>query len=305
MREEVLNTAPVKLARNAASLVRLFADGAVPLAEKLRCVRFYLDAAGGTRLCATLPRSGRHYSMLALQVAADLARGGDGEYEFFSYGTRQNGYVEGAWLVHGEKPMQPIDWRLARDPARFAAVMRPRIYHTHMPYYRIPALLAARMDTVVLVRDLRDSLASQLVRDTQGRNDETAFVESGAIDEAIRFTNSWGSRTKRSPDRVTVVRYEDLMADPAGQLARMAARWHLDLPEECLHEAVRRTSRDEMRKRMPVEAHDANSRVGLKSGGNGCSPAMRALIEERLRTSLRFTFGYDYGYAPSAAGKET
>jgi len=278
----VLNRAPVRALRNATSIARVLATPGLDTEEKRACWRFFRDAWGYRRLVASLPRSGFHYATLVLTVALDLARGGDGEYAYF----------RDTWALRGCHQYRPLDWRFPLDRIDYdEGYPEPLILHTHMPYYQVPCRRVDAMRTVLMIRNPWDSLESQLFREGYGRDRQDAFIEDGFVDKAIAFLEAWGARAAVS-ELVHVVRYEDLMRAPAEALSAMADHWQLDIDRPTLAEALARTTRDEMRRRIPTDRAEANPRVSFRDDGPAFSERNRQRIAAMLSRGLHHRFGY-------------
>ncbi|MFN3857156.1 MAG: sulfotransferase domain-containing protein [Caulobacter sp.] len=120
----------------------------------------------------------------------------------------------------------------------------PRIGSSHNIPSRLIAPLAraglVRLPpTVVLVRHMRQALLSYYVKwkDEYPLGTLAEFLRRPApgvrkIDDVwwfIRFFNRWGELAAAMPDRVIVVRHEDLQRDPGGEVARVWAHWGVTL----------------------------------------------------------------------------
>ncbi len=81
-----------------------------------------------------------------------------------------------------------------------------------------------RRVSMVLVRDIRDSLVSQYERSKSEYNvDFATFLRGGVrgkkfsyynVWTRIQFLNGWGAVVERNAEEVAVLKYEDLVADP-------------------------------------------------------------------------------------------
>lgn len=155
---------------------------------------------------------------------------------------------------------------------------------------------------VVLVRDLRAGLVSNYAKwqaryattfATYLRGDPFGRRYNSDIWWAVRFLEGWGAVRAAVPARVTVVRYEALLADPLGGLAQVRDAFALDLPEASLAHGVSVSGREAMRaKDDPARPPGAVRDAGAASAA--FDPADRAFVEAVCRRYLTHDFGYDY-----------
>ena len=139
----------------------------------------------------------------------------------------------------------------------------PRIADTGMhPNYLLRSRALFRLlhvpKHVVLVRDLRDSLVSNYERlkdnynvdfSTYLRGDVRRKNYRSDIWSRIRFLNGWGPVVERQPEHVAVLKYEDLLADTRGQLARICEHFRIGgVTPGLLDEVVAAASKAEMAK---------------------------------------------------------
>jgi hypothetical protein len=108
---------------------------------------------------------------------------------------------------------------------------------------------------VLLVRDPRDVVVSLFFHQTRWRGDTYAgdmseFVRerAGGLDTVLAFYNAWAAQ-QGVPDDLMIVRYEDLRAAPATELARVLAFTGLGFVDaDALQRAVRLTKFERMQK---------------------------------------------------------
>lgn len=155
---------------------------------------------------------------------------------------------------------------------------------------------------VLLVRDLRASLASNYAkwRARYGttfaeylRGDPFGRRYNSDIWWTVRFLEGWGAVRAAAPTRVTVVRYEDLLADPLAGLGRVAAALASGLGNEALAHGVAVSGREAMRARddparPPGAVRVADDQTAVFDQSD------RAFVEAVCRRYLRHDFGYDY-----------
>ena len=155
---------------------------------------------------------------------------------------------------------------------------------------------------VVLVRDLRAALASNYVKwqehyqvdfSTYLRGDVAGRRYNSDLWWALRFLNTWGEVLARVPARVMLVRYEDLQHDTAGQLARVAAHFALDLPVAALAHAIGVSDKASMLARADPARPAGAVRVTATADPH-YTAADRAFIMAVCAACLRHPCGYDY-----------
>ena len=156
------------------------------------------------------------------------------------------------------------------------------------------------MKVVIVVRSILESLESSFFK--TGHNpelpettveDEDSFPWNRYLDDAIEFYNSWGDVAKWHGNCL-VLRYHELMADPVGTHKAITDFWDLDVPVECLEEALKRTSKKAMAEKIPQEEHGTVLRVSYRKERGVISKARTNDILARLRRELIHDFGFDY-----------
>ncbi len=277
---------PVKQLWDAAALAKFCTRGDMTWQQKQAYLGFYFNAADHIQpLFVTLTRSGFHYSMLTIQLALDLADGGSGEYYYADRGWR---------LERGGLLYTHLDWRTPTHTTGFGIDGR-HLYFTHQPFFRVRSGCVERMRAVLLVRNLLDQMSSWYFRLAEDRNDPFSFPWRKRLTDSIEYLNSWGDFRARH-DNVAVCRYEDLTANPFDELKRLLAFWQLEVPDDCLRTALERTSKEEMRRRLPEAEQDVskNSRVSFRGDGDQAPAALLDAVREAAKTELVHNFGYEY-----------
>lgn len=233
---------------------------------------------------ASMHQSGTHW--LKFMLANALS---------YQYGTPPPAYNHANDIIGGPK-----------DPFLYPNL--PRLISSHsMPH---PLLTYARMQRcfglpryVVLVRDLRTSLASNFVKwrarygvdfSTYLRGDVSGRGYNSDIWWSLRFLNSWGDAAARLPARITVLRYEDLQAATEKELSRVASHFQLGLTAEALRQGVVLSNKRNMAARDDPQRPPG----AVRASGNELNPeynaADQAFVAEVCRRCLRHDFGYDY-----------
>jgi Sulfotransferase domain len=157
-------------------------------------------------------------------------------------------------------PDQPATWanidRLIPDPTGtakrdFDRMPRPRIIKSHECFDpRYPRV-------VYIVRDPRDVVVSQYhyhrkIRRIEDDSPVETFVTRFLGGDTCPH-GSWGQNvgtwlsTSEGDPRFLLLRYEDLVADTAGELAKVVAFLHLPADPKQIAQAVERSSADRMR----------------------------------------------------------
>lgn len=200
----------------------------------------------------------------------------------------------------------------AKDPVLYPQL--PRLISSHsMPH---PLLTLACMQRrfglpryVVLVRDLRASLASNYVKwrqrygvdfSTYLRGDVSGRDYNSDIWWSLRFLNSWGDAAARAPQRIAVLRYEDLQAATETELSRVAKHFQLGLTAEALRHGVARSDKPNMVAHDDPQRPPGAVRVSSAELNPEFSADDQAFVAEVCRRCLRHDFGYDYS-RPSRA----
>ena len=289
----VMNRFPAKLIWDALSLGQILVRSDLSLKQKLGCGKFYRDGGGIDNLLATLTRSGQAWLELTIALALDLARGGDGNYT----------YRDDVWYLEDGTIFAKLDWRTAigqKDEVRVFDVGNSVHLHTHHAYYRTRCRRVKGMKVVILVRSILESLESNYFKIARSPNwpdvttdDEDSFNWERYLDDAIEFYNSWGDvlTWHRS---CRLYKYHDVKADPPDVIKEITDFWNLDLPLECIEEALRRTTKKAMAEKIPKEEHDTVTRVSYREDRGVISQPRKAYIFERLNRELIYDLGYDY-----------
>ena len=292
-RDIVMNRFPAKQIWDALALGQVILRPDLNPRQKFNCLKFYFDGGGINNLFATLTRSGTAWSILTIDLALDLANGGEGAYT----------YKDNFWHPQNGVRYAKLDWRMPagnmNDGVRWLAT-DPVYYHTHHPYYRTRCRRVKDMKVVIVVRSILESLESNFFKAARSPafpdttvEDEDSFPWNRNLDDAIEFYNSWGDVAKWHGNCL-VLRYHERKADPVGTHKAITDFWDLDIPVECLEEALKRTSKKAMAEKIPQEEHGTVLRVSYRKERGVISKPRRDYILERLQRELIHDFGYDY-----------
>jgi len=183
----------------------------------------------GDVLLASFPKSGNTWMRFILANIARMIGGHDGDVDFhtvhrFCPERARNRSLEGVVRTEGF----------------------PLFLKTHLPwgspYRRWPALLIVRNPADVMVS------CHHYLTEEHGLSfrDMSAFVRHWRYGIAAweRFHLAWRDH------QTVLVRYEDLLADAAGQVAAALGQLGCDVPDDVVQRAVELSSRENMRKAL-------------------------------------------------------
>ena len=190
----------------------------------------------------------------------------------------------------------------------------PQIRDTTMsPHYFLRSRTLFRLFRVpnhlILVRNLRDTLVSRYEKlisfyemgkwdykddfSTYLRGDVRRNKYRVDIWSRIRFLNGWGAVVERQPEHVAVLKYEDLMADTRGQLARVCEHFGIEgVTPDLIDDVVAVSSKSEMAKHG--KPGSLSVRMDPRPAEEWFSVEDRRFLAEVCRRYLKHTFGYRY-----------
>jgi hypothetical protein len=190
-------------------------------------------------------------------------------------------------------PDEPATWvnidRLIPDPTGtnkkdFDRMPRPRIIKSHDCFDpRFPRV-------IYIVRDPRDVVVSQYhyhrkIRKIEDDSPIEKFVARFLLGETCPH-GSWGQNvgtwlsTSEGNPRFQLLRYEDMVADPARELEKVVAFLNLSVKPGQIAQAVERSSADQMRKLEKTQTH------GLTKGSRKDLSFVRAAGSGGWRSGL-------------------
>lgn len=185
----------------------------------------------------------------------------------------------------------------------------PQIVHAHSaPHYLLRSRTLFRLlhfpRHLVLVRDMRDALVAHYEKRKSGyafdfstylRGDVRGKKYKHDIWMRIRFLNAWGAVVERHPERVAVLKYEDLVADTRGQLARVCDHFNIEgVTPGLLDEVIAASSKTEMAKLPSPKKKSIVVRTNARPSNESYNDADRRFVAEICRRNLKYTFGYKY-----------
>ena len=159
---------------------------------------------------------------------------------------------------------------------------------------------------VVLVRDIEQAILSNYVkwRDENGLTlaDYVHVPAPGRKTVAdvwwyVAFFNRWGRMAATFPDRILVVRYEDLHNDPRYWLTRILDHYGVKLSPEAIEAAVEASQRETMRRKLDPNAGELIIPADADRRKAGFSRSDHDRLTRVLADCLEFSFGYRYATA--------
>lgn len=174
-----------------------------------------------------------------------------------------------------------------------------------------PIFRALRLPpVVVLVRDIEQAMLSHYVkwREESGLSlsDYVRVRPPGRKGVAdiwwyIDFFNRWGQFSARYPDRILVLRYEDLRAEPARWLDVVLRHYRIKVKPSSINAAVAASRREVMRRELDPNAGELIIPEDRDRVSVSFSEEDRALIRALLAKHLKHSFGYHYAAEDWAA----
>ncbi len=183
----------------------------------------------------------------------------------------------------------------------------PQIVHSHSaPHYLLRSRTLFRLlhfpRYLILVRDIRDALVDHYEKfrsiynvdfSTYLRGDVHGKRYNDDIWVRIRFLNGWGAVAQRNPEDVAVLKYEDLITDTAGQLARVCDHFNIKgVTSELLGDVAAAATKTEMAKLPNPKENLIVVRMDPRPCDEWYSEADRRFVAEVCRRNLKYTFGY-------------
>ena len=235
----------------------------------------------GSRIYATLPRSGFSYSMLTINVAYDLSMGNNGEYE----------YVNSAWKSNVQlNTVLDISCMKRKNDIKNPNIII--IHQTHLPFNKINNLIKNNK-IILLIRNLFDQLESRLFHAGYGIEKQDKYLRDGYVCRSIDFLNSWGDYINNGK-RVHVVKYEDLVSDSLNVIRSMCMFWHLNIEDKYITEALKLTTKDNMHSKLNEKDINVNPRVSFRKKKNVFNKSSKEFINKKIKNNLKYNFGYSY-----------
>jgi hypothetical protein len=159
----------------------------------------------------------------------------------------------------------------------------------------------------ILVRDIRASLVStyEKWKDTYAvsfseflNGDPAGKRYASDVWWFIHFLNRWGRLVARFPDKIRVVRYEDLRNNTGDELKGVFDHFGISVSAESVTHAVRESSKDKMASRYDPDNPEQNIvRNDPRPYQRWYSASDDELLNQILRDNLKYALGYDYGLA--------
>ena len=158
---------------------------------------------------------------------------------------------------------------------------------------------------VVLVRDIREVMVSAYVKWIPEREIPFAdFVRGDPTNRRgylcdvwwyLSYLNRWGDVKASAPDETLVVRYEDMVAEPALWLRRISDHFGLNLSDRAIEAALTLRDKDAaLARRDPTDTERVIAAPNAKADVRFSEADLREL-RSILSRHLRYDYGYDYG----------
>jgi hypothetical protein len=183
----------------------------------------------------------------------------------------------------------------------------PKIGSSHNIPSRVMSLLGAAdlmalPPTVVLVRDIREALASYYVKWAE-RYDLGSFSDYlrrpapglKKVDDVwwfIRFFNRWGEALAARPAEIAVVRQEDMKRDPAMIIRQVWAHWGVMLTNGDVAAGVEVSGRDAVAVTLDASYGETIVPERAKREAVVLSDEDQAYLAELFARHLKHDFGY-------------
>lgn len=199
----------------------------------------------------------------------------------------------------------------------------PRVQHTHLPYKFPWSVLFHGKKVVLLIRDLRDACAShyrKALRQVSPVISKMSFLEflkdengalrhmsvQGSLSGRVEFLNTWGRVQARFPERVLVVKYENLRANPEQELKKVLHFLGLEPLDNGFIEKIIEFASIENMKLIGQRAIETGTGKGSKeimAVNKGLvgqfrelwTPEVEAYFRAYISRHLKYDFGYSYG----------
>jgi len=233
---------------------------------------------------ASMHQSGTHW--LKFMLASALAR---------HYGVPGPKYNHANDLIGGphDRPEYPQLPRLLSAHSIPHPLLSLRITHA---VWRLPPY-------AVLVRDIRASLVSNYEKWRARydcpfseflRGDPAGRRYNSDIWWCFRFLNAWEAVRRTAPERVLVLRYEDLQQDTPAGLARVAAHFGLALQAEDIAVGIAAGTKDQMAAREDPARPKGAVNAGARAVADYFSAEDRQWFTAQCARYLASDYGYDY-----------
>lgn len=166
---------------------------------------------------------------------------------------------------------------------------------------------------VVLVRDIEQAMLSHYVkwRGESGLSlsDYVHVPPPGRKSVAdiwwyINFFNRWGRMAAKFPDKILVVRYEEIRRDQNDWLTRIQRHYNLSLSPRSIEVGVAASRREEMRSKLDPNAGELIIPADHDRRVARFSPEDQAHLRAVLAENLKYSFGYDYGLTARRAAAD-
>lgn len=230
----------------------------------------------------------------------------------------------GALLAEHYGHPELAEGELGDDTRRFPGVPRIIVKHDGAPHRSTPEEIDADkrefadVKVILLVRDPRDTTVSNYFqatrRDGTFKGDMTAWLAEprGSVASMLRYYSVWAAQ-RHVPKQLLLVRYEDLKADTARELRRVAAFLGMDgVNDATIASAVEYGSFSTMRAREASRPADGTPFAAGKEGDPESFKTRKgevggyveyltreqvAWLEKKIYDEMDPWYGYQFGKA--------
>jgi hypothetical protein len=272
------------------------------------------------------PKSGTTWLQRALDMHPKVVCSGEGHFHEYiagpllemtkAYNLKLNAVAE--LVYEGQPYCQPVSraelLEITREVIRILMMRRTkpgaRLFGDKTPanakVVEDLSLIFPDMKFIRMLRDPRDVAASRLGHAVRTGHPDAADSKSGLYRDVVRASaQDWRltvDRTEayrqRRPGQITTVRYEDLVRDPSGELARVFRFLGAATDETRLADIVRRSSFEALSGGRKPGVEDQSSFYRKGAPGDWCNHLTEealAIVTEECGPALRLA-----GYAPDA-----
>lgn len=259
----------------------------------LRAVGIFAGALRHRRFLATMPRAGTNFLYALLSAADEVDHtGGNPKYEYAIDPDSQRG----KWKFPQENrvPNNLLHFQTRLLRGEFENLSRRFFVLSHFPAVRWVTLFPpAWMRPVVLIRHPLKAARSLFGFFHESTDEKTHrhFLQN-RFEMIPRFLNYWGAIANGNSDNsLLILRYEELVDEPAATVSRINKHWNLEHSIEALHTAERACRRKHMVQKVPKDRRSGNKRVSVNK--RRIPVSLREAYVDRARSTIKSPFGYE------------
>ena len=134
------------------------------------------------------------------------------------------------------------------------------IFHTHERFEDIDTPFKNKFKIVLLVRPLIEQIKSQIIHQKYDPDKHIDFFVDGYLRSSINFLNSWSNYMKDK--KVLLINYNDINGkNNIKTFMKIINYFNLPISKQNLNSALRKTTKSEMKKKIPNDEVFNNKRV--------------------------------------------